>query len=61
MTKLYLFFFSSLLLSLNSFAQCDGSRFREFVFNDVTITEDILYGSNIRFNGQAIDLLMDVR
>lgn len=60
MTKLYYLLVSALLIGQSSFAQCDGSRFREFVFNEVTITEDILYGSNVRFNGQAIDLLMDV-
>jgi acetyl esterase/lipase len=60
MTKLYYILAGALLLSINSYSQCDGSRFREFVFSDVTITENIQYGTNLRYNGEEIDLLMDV-
>ena len=41
-------------------AQCDGERYREFVFDSFAKTADILYGSNYDFNENLQDLYLDV-
>ncbi|MFN8863559.1 MAG: carboxylesterase family protein [Flavobacteriales bacterium] len=41
-------------------AQCDGIRFREFVFTDFEKTANLTYGNNITHEGNALDLLLDV-
>ena len=49
-----------ILCSLLSVAQCDGNRYRNLLFSDVSVTSDIIYGSNDDLNGLNQDLLMDV-
>lgn len=51
---------SFLLLCGVSFAQCDGVRYREFVFSEFTEFENIVYGSNFDMNGTMQELLLDV-
>ena len=48
------------LCSLLSVAQCDGNRYRNLLFSDVSVTSDIIYGTNDDLNGLNQDLLMDV-
>lgn len=48
------------LCSLLSMAQCDGNRYRNLLFSDVSVTSNIVYGSNDDLNGLNQDLLMDV-
>ena len=49
-----------ILCSLLSAAQCDGNRYRNLLFSDVSVTSDIIYGSNDDLNELNQDLLMDV-
>ncbi len=45
----------------NSNAQCAGNRYHDFVFpSNPTLTSNIQYGSNLKFNGQNQNLLLDV-
>ncbi len=45
----------------NSNAQCAGNRYHDYVFPSApTITSNIQYGSNLKFNGQNQNLLLDV-
>lgn len=55
-----LLFVSFLLLTAFSNAQCDGTRFREFTFANIDVTENITYGNNTKYDGSSLDLLMDV-
>ncbi len=43
------------------FAQCAGDRYKKFVFENVTLTSDIPYGSNVGWTGGATEnLFLDV-
>ena len=42
------------------FAQCDGQRYRYRIFEEVEVTSDVLYGSNIGASGVNEELFMDV-
>jgi len=46
--------------SLNLFAQCDGNRYLNYIFNDFQVTSDIPYGENLKFDGTSQTLLCDV-
>ncbi len=51
------------LLSCVTFAasaQCDGQRYRYRIFDEVEVTSDVLYGSNIGASGVNEELFMDV-
>ncbi len=41
-------------------AQCDGQRYRYRMFEEVEVTSDVLYGSNIGASGVNEELFMDV-
>ena len=41
-------------------AQCDGQRYRYRIFEEVEVTSDVLYGSNIGASGVNEELFMDV-
>lgn len=41
-------------------AQCDGDRYRNFIFPDFVKTSDIIYGENINVDGDLEQLAMDV-
>ena len=47
-------------LSIRLTAQCDGTRYLNFVFPDTYSTVDVQYGSNINYQGASESLLMDV-
>lgn len=54
-----------LLLTLFAFiegtyAQCGNNRFHNFVFSGSKITSDIVYGSNVKYDGKSQTLLMDI-
>jgi len=42
------------------FGQCDGNRFRNFVFPGYNVTSNLQYGQNVNYAGQNINLLVDV-
>jgi len=39
---------------------CDGSRYVDETFSNVTITKDVLFGNNTTYAGAQKDLLMDI-
>ncbi|MFM7309717.1 MAG: alpha/beta hydrolase fold domain-containing protein [Flavobacteriales bacterium] len=57
-------FYSLTVLLLGAFttvmAQCDGNRYRNYVFTDVVSTTDIQYGENIDYQGANTPLMMDI-
>ncbi|MCK6649867.1 MAG: alpha/beta hydrolase fold domain-containing protein [Bacteroidia bacterium] len=64
MKKIYLAIATALGIvapHFNSNAQCAGNRYHDYVFPSApTITSNIQYGSNLKFNGQNQNLLLDV-
>lgn len=50
----------ALFSGLNAFAQCDGNRYLNYIFNDVQVTSDVPYGENLKFDGTSQTLLCDV-
>ncbi len=62
MKKLYTLITGSLLLAASTTqlnAQC-GDRYHDFIFPGASVTSNIVYGNNIRFNNVAEDLKLDV-
>lgn len=57
---LTLSFAISLFFVGNTQETCNEGRYDEEVFTDLEVTSDIKYGNNDRFNGDNIDLLLDV-
>ncbi|MBI1267476.1 MAG: alpha/beta hydrolase fold domain-containing protein [Cryomorphaceae bacterium] len=52
---------STLLLSaLISTAQCDGERYRNYIFENFTLLSNVEYGSNVKYDGNPQTLMMDV-
>lgn len=62
MIKLLPFIFGTTLVctSLVSQSQCENGRFRDIVFSDYDVVNDITYGNNLSYNGAASDLKMDI-
>jgi acetyl esterase/lipase len=56
----YLFSTFFTLLSLYSTAQCEGDRYKTILFDEITTTNDVLYGSNTNIYNIEEDLYMDV-
>ena len=53
----------ALTLILSSFlakAQCDGTRFFNYVFSNVDLTSNVQYGTNTKYDGTSQNLLMDI-
>ena len=53
----------ALTLILSSFlakAQCDGTRFFNYVFSNVDLTSNVQYGTNTKYDGSSQNLLMDI-
>jgi para-nitrobenzyl esterase len=48
------------LPSVLAYGQCDGLRYREFIFSEVQQTSDLVYGRNANYEGDSLDLLLDV-
>jgi hypothetical protein len=47
-----------LFISLNLFGQCDGTRYKDVIFDNEKKTD--LFGNNLKFNGVSQDLYMDL-
>ena len=62
MKKIYLLAFSTLITALSVKAQspCATGRYASDTFTNVTVTSSVVYGSNIKANGAAQTLLMDI-
>ncbi|MDP4827373.1 MAG: carboxylesterase family protein [Flavobacteriales bacterium] len=41
-------------------AQCDGERYRNYVFDSFNVLTNVEYGSNVKYDGNPQTLLMDV-
>ncbi len=50
----------ALCLGVVAYAQCDGDRYFNQIFNDFYVTSNIQYGSNLDLNGENVNLLLDV-
>lgn len=62
MKKIYLLGMAFMLCFSQMQAQdCSNGRYADEIFTDFTLTSDILYGNNDRYNGDNIDLFVDVR
>ncbi|MFM9421610.1 MAG: hypothetical protein RIR06_71 [Bacteroidota bacterium] len=48
------------ILALQSSGQCDGNRFRNYVFTDFVKTADVQYGTNLKYDGTSQNLLCDI-
>ncbi|MES2762980.1 MAG: T9SS type A sorting domain-containing protein [Bacteroidota bacterium] len=62
MKKIYLLALSTLMASFSAQAQtpCSTGRYASDTFTNVTVTYSVPYGSNIKFNGAAETLMMDI-
>jgi len=62
MKKIYLAFATlvSLVATTKSNAQCAGNRYHDKIFPAVTVTSNVQYGSNIKYNNTNQNLLLDV-
>lgn len=60
MKKMYMLLVSVLIWSQQTDAQCEGQRFHNFVFPGSKVTSDIVYGSNVKYDGKSQTLLMDI-
>lgn len=62
-SKKLLFPFILSFFSLLTYSQqigCDGERYFKNVFTDVTVTENITYGSSVTIGGNTLELKMDI-
>jgi len=50
----------SFCFSYTAFSQCVNTRYKEKIFNDITVIKNIKYGSNINNVGKEQDLFLDV-
>jgi acetyl esterase/lipase len=48
------------LCAFHASAQCDGNRYRNYIFSDFVKTSDVQYGSNTKYDGTAQNLLCDI-
>lgn len=49
-------------IAVQTNAQCTGDRYKEFIFSDVSTTNDVMFGSNTSWTGGATeDLFLDIR
>ena len=58
MRLLLLFLFAGIGVQLS--AQCEGERYREFQFAEVTVTSNVEYGNNVTYQGTPQVLTMDI-
>lgn len=58
MRLLLLFLFAGINVQLS--AQCEGERYREFQFAEVTVTSNVEYGNNVTYQGTPQALTMDI-
>ncbi len=57
---MYLLIFSFLIIACSMNSQCGNDRFHNFVFSGSTITSNIPYGKNLKYDGTSQELLMDI-
>ena len=50
----------ALISVLKANAQCDGTRYLNYVFNDFQVTSDVPYGQNLKYDGSSQTLLCDI-
>ncbi|MGZ4034228.1 MAG: hypothetical protein ACXVP4_05145, partial [Bacteroidia bacterium] len=64
MKKTYSLFIGSALFLLSSIqlsAQCSGNRYHDYIFPAApTVTSNVVYGSNLKYNNSTQSLLMDI-
>lgn len=60
MKKNYLLLLLTVIIALQVNAQCGLGRFHDFVFPGSTLTADIPYGSNLKYDGSTQTLLLDI-
>jgi para-nitrobenzyl esterase len=60
MKKMHILIFCFLIFVSAMNAQCGHGRFHNFVFSGSTLTSNITYGSNVKYDGQTQALLMDI-
>jgi para-nitrobenzyl esterase len=62
MKKFYCLSFSTLLtaLSINAQSPCSTGRYASDSFTNVTVTSNVVYGSNVKANGSTQTLMMDI-
>lgn len=62
MKKIYSALFAGALLfsSGTLSAQCFGGRYHNYVFPGSTVTSNVQYGSNLKYNNTNLNLLMDI-
>jgi acetyl esterase/lipase len=41
-------------------AQCDGNRYLNYIFNEVQVTSNVVYGENVKYDGTSQTLLCDI-
>jgi predicted esterase len=59
-TKKFFYLLLSISIATEAAAQCENDRYREFIFNEFTVTSDLVYGGNINLDGESEALLLDV-
>ena len=60
MKKILLSLGGILFSTLSFFAQCNDGRYHQFIFSNYSLESDIVYGSNVTYNGAAQSLTMDI-
>jgi acetyl esterase/lipase len=60
MKKILLSLGGILFSTLSFFAQCNDGRYHQFIFPNYSLESDIVYGSNVTYNGAAQSLTMDI-
>ena len=58
--KKFFYLLLSISIATEAAAQCENDRYREFIFNEFTVTSDLVYGGNINLDGESEALLLDV-
>lgn len=59
MKKILSFFAAVGFLSLNAQTPCDGGRYANDIFDNVTVTPNIVYGQNTSWTGSNTTLFLD--
>ncbi|NND77146.1 MAG: carboxylesterase family protein [Flavobacteriales bacterium] len=58
MKKIFTLFF--LVASISAFSQCEDDRYKAQIFDNVSVTSDVQYGSNYTMLGNLQDLYLDI-
>lgn len=60
MKKLLLSLGGIFFSTLSFFGQCTDGRYHQFIFSNYTLESDVVYGSNVTYNGVPQSLTMDI-